>query len=307
MPLVSVANKPEIYQFLANKPVCVAAASSTALCWGNPIRHTGEERSLAWVEASCHKHISTNNNNNNDSKRVGSAPVRPKGKVRKALATACLPLKRLNVSQAKAATTVMGTAAAPTPGACTTHSGLEQLWQDEYFDATPQPLATSTFMQLTRQVKLPCRDTCVTLFNRLRGFFSYSLAITQVFDSGSIFSPEILDIKPEDLRAKFQAGVVNLAAVSLQIGCPTIASAPHSVANGFKNLLAMAVATEMVFKEVAAIKEFIKDPSKFVAAAASVPASAPAGAGAAAEKKEEAKKEESESEEDEDMGFGLFD
>ncbi|XP_049302549.1 60S acidic ribosomal protein P0-like [Bactrocera dorsalis] len=135
--------------------------------------------------------------------------------------------------------------------------------------------------------------------------FSYGLAITQVYDSGSIFSPEILDIKPEDLRAKFQAGVANLAAVSLSIGYPTIVSAPHSVANGFKNLLAIAAATEVDFKEAATIKEFIKDPSKFVAAAA---ASAPAaGAGAAAEKKEEAKKEESESEENDDMGFGLFD
>uniref|UniRef100_A0A034VBX9 60S acidic ribosomal protein P0 n=2 Tax=Endopterygota TaxID=33392 RepID=A0A034VBX9_BACDO len=145
-----------------------------------------------------------------------------------------------------------------------------------------------------------------TLLNMLNiSPFSYGLAITQVYDSGSIFSPEILDIKPEDLRAKFQAGVANLAAVSLSIGYPTIASAPHSVANGFKNLLAIAAATEVDFKEAATIKEFIKDPSKFVAAAA---ASAPAaGAGAAAEKKEEAKKEESESEEDDDMGFGLFD
>ncbi|CAD7005514.1 60S acidic ribosomal protein P0 [Ceratitis capitata] len=145
-----------------------------------------------------------------------------------------------------------------------------------------------------------------TLLNMLNiSPFSYGLAITQVYDSGSIFSPEILDIKPEDLRAKFQAGVANLAAVSLQIGYPTIASAPHSIANGFKNLLAIAASTEVEFKQAATIKEFIKDPSKFVAAAA---ASAPAaGAGAAAEKKEEAKKEESESEEDDDMGFGLFD
>ncbi|XP_018787407.1 PREDICTED: 60S acidic ribosomal protein P0-like, partial [Bactrocera latifrons] len=93
--------------------------------------------------------------------------------------------------------------------------------------------------------------------------------------------------------------------VSLSIGYPNIASAPHIIANGFKNLLAIAAATEVDFEEAATSKEFIKDPSKFVAAAA---ASAPAaGAGAAVEKKEEAKKEESESEEDDDMGFGLFD
>lgn len=144
-----------------------------------------------------------------------------------------------------------------------------------------------------------------TLLNMLNiSPFSYGLVIEQVYDSGSIFSPDILDIKPEDLRLKFQAGVANLAAVSLQIGYPTIASAPHSIANGFKNLLAVAAVTEVEFKEATTIKEFIKDPSKFASAVAAV---APAAdAAPAAEAKKEEKKEESE-ESDEEMGFGLFD
>lgn len=143
-----------------------------------------------------------------------------------------------------------------------------------------------------------------TLLNMLNiSPFSYGLVIEQVYDSGSIFSPNILDIKPEDLRAKFQQGVANVAALSLAIGYPTIASAPHSIANGFKNLLAIAAVTDVEFKQAETVKEFLKDPSKFVAAAAT---SAPAAAAPAA-KKEEAKKEESEPESDDDMGFGLFD
>jgi len=145
-----------------------------------------------------------------------------------------------------------------------------------------------------------------TLLNMLNiSPFSYGLQIEQVYDSGSIFSPDILDIRPEDLRAKFQAGVANLAAVCLQVGYPTIASVPHSIANGFRNLLAIAATTDVEFKEATTIKEFIKDPSKFAAVAAPVASAAPAAAAAAAPKKEE-KKEESESEDD-DMGFGLFD
>jgi len=143
-----------------------------------------------------------------------------------------------------------------------------------------------------------------TLLNMLNiSPFSYGLQIEQVYDSGSIFSPDILDIRPEDLRAKFQAGVANLAAVCLQVGYPTIASAPHSIANGFRNLLAIAATTDVEFKEATTIKEFIKDPSKFAAAAA--PVAAVAAVADAAPKKEE-QKEESESEDD-DMGFGLFD
>lgn len=143
-----------------------------------------------------------------------------------------------------------------------------------------------------------------TLLNMLNiSPFSYGLVIEQVYDSGSIFSPNILDIKPEDLRSKFQQGVANVAALSLAIGYPTIASAPHSIANGFKNLLAIAAVTDVEFKQAETVKEFLKDPSKFVVAAAA-PAASSAPAAAA---KVEAKKEESEPESDDDMGFGLFD
>jgi len=141
-----------------------------------------------------------------------------------------------------------------------------------------------------------------TLLNMLNiSPFSYGLQVQMVYDSGSIFEPKILDIKPEDLRARFIAGVRNVAAVSLEIGYPTVASAPHSIVNGFKNCLAVAAVTEISFKEAETVKEYLKDPSKFVSAVVAAPAGSPAK-----EKKEE-KKEESEEEEDGDMGFGLFD
>jgi len=144
-----------------------------------------------------------------------------------------------------------------------------------------------------------------TLLNMLNiSPFSYGLQVQMVYDSGTIFEPKILDIKPEDLRARFMAGVRNVAAVSLQIGYPTVASVPHSLINGFKNLLAVAAVTEISFKEAETVKEFIKDPSKFVSAVAAAPAAG--GASPAKEAKKEEKKEESE-EEDDDMGFGLFD
>lgn len=101
-------------------------------------------------------------------------------------------------------------------------------------------------------------------------------------------------------------GVRNVASISLRIGYPTLASAPHSVVNGFKNLLAIAAATDIEFKEAKTVKEFLKDPSKFVAAAAAAAPAAAATSAAAAPAKKEEKKEESE-EEDDDMGFGLFD
>ncbi|XP_061175814.1 large ribosomal subunit protein uL10-like [Saccostrea echinata] len=141
-----------------------------------------------------------------------------------------------------------------------------------------------------------------TLLNMLNiSPFSYGLVLEKVYDSGTIFEPEILDITDEDLRDKFMIGVRNIAALSLVIGYPTAASAPHSIANGFKRLLAIAVETDYTFPEAEKTKEYLKDPSKFAAAA---PVAAAAAAPAATK---EEKKPEPESESDDDMGFGLFD
>merc|ERR1711972_26227 len=118
-----------------------------------------------------------------------------------------------------------------------------------------------------------------------------------IFSYGApfVFDPEILDITDADLLDKLQTGVRN-AAMSLAMNYPNVASVPHSIVNGMKNLLAIAAATEITFKEAETVKAFLADPSAFAAVAA--PAAAAAAAPAA--------KEESE-EEDDDMGFGLFD
>jgi len=143
-----------------------------------------------------------------------------------------------------------------------------------------------------------------TLLQMLKIYpFSYGLVVYQVYDSGTVFSPSVLDITDEDLIKRFMEGVTNIASVSLAIGYPTAASAPHSIINGFKNLLAIAAVTDITFKEAEQMKAILADPEAFAAAAA---AAAPSAAPAAEEKKEE-KKEESEEESDDDMGFGLFD
>ena len=141
-----------------------------------------------------------------------------------------------------------------------------------------------------------------TLLNMLKiSPFTYGLLIQKVYDNGSIFDPEILDITDDDIKQKFMAGVANVAAVCLSINYPTVASVPHSIVNGMKNLLAVAAVTEISFKEAETLKEFLADPSKFAAAAPAAAAEAAPAAAAAA------KEPEPESEEDDDMGFGLFD
>jgi len=136
--------------------------------------------------------------------------------------------------------------------------------------------------------------------------FSYGLGLRQIYEDGLVYSPFVLDISHDDLHKKLAKAATRIAQVSLQIGYPTLASLPHSLARAFKDLLSLAVVTEITFAEAEKVKEILENPEAFAQAVAA--SSAPAAGGAAAEaKKEEAPAEEEAEESDEDMGFGLFD
>jgi len=142
--------------------------------------------------------------------------------------------------------------------------------------------------------------------------FQYGLKVTTVYDNGSIYPSSVLDYTDEDILKKFFVGVNNLAALSLQIGYPTVLSVPHSVINGFRSLVAISLETNYDFPAAEKIKKILSDPAAFAAAAAAAAASSSttaassAGdAGKAAADAGKPKKEEKEEEVDEDMG-GLF-
>merc|ERR1711944_168443 len=98
--------------------------------------------------------------------------------------------------------------------------------------------------------------------------FTYGLVVKKVYDSGSIFDPTILDITDDDLKKSIMTAVRNVAAISLSLGYPTIASVPHSIVNGMKKCMAIAAVTDITFKEAEMMKEYLADPSKFASAAA---------------------------------------
>ncbi|KAH9331032.1 hypothetical protein KI387_003140, partial [Taxus chinensis] len=134
--------------------------------------------------------------------------------------------------------------------------------------------------------------------------FSYGLVVQSVYDNGSVFDPAILDLTEDDLFGKFAAGISTVAALSLALNYPTLAAAPHMFINGYKNVLAVAIATDYSFPQAEKVKEYLKDPSKFAVIAAPVAAEASAAPAAAAPKEEE-KKPEPEEVSDDDMGFSL--
>jgi large subunit ribosomal protein LP0 len=109
--------------------------------------------------------------------------------------------------------------------------------------------------------------------------FTYGLVVRVIYENGAVFKSEILDISDEDLLTNLTEAVKNVAAFSLAISFPTVASVPHIVIKAFKEILAISIATDYTFPASEKIKEYLADPSKFAAAAPAPAAAAPAAGG----------------------------
>merc|ERR1711871_1755876 len=135
--------------------------------------------------------------------------------------------------------------------------------------------------------------TEAALLDKLKIYpFEYKMEVRKVLQNGSMFDAAVLNLSNDTILAKFKKAVGNQAQMSLASGYSTSASAPHSLANGFKNLVAASAATGFSFPQAAAV----------LSAAKNAPAAGAASSGAAKVEVVEEKKEEPE---DVDMG-GLF-
>jgi len=132
--------------------------------------------------------------------------------------------------------------------------------------------------------------------------FSYGLVLKTVYENGSVYEASWTNITDDDIISKFQAGVKNLASLSLAIHYPTVASVPHSVISGFKRVLAIGLGTDYSFPKAEEAKKSLASGGS--AAAAAPAANTKSAAPAKVEKKPEP---EPEPEEEEEMGLGMFD
>ena len=143
-----------------------------------------------------------------------------------------------------------------------------------------------------------------TLLNLLNiSPFTYGMTIAQVYENGQCFGAEVLDITDEQLLAAFSQAIATITAVSLAANYPTLPSVIHSLINGYKKVLAVAVSTDYSWPEIDDLKDRIANPDAYASAAPVAAAAATSGGDAPAA----AAPAEDEEESDEDMGFGLFD
>jgi len=173
----------------------------------------------------------------------------------------------------------------------------------------PTKIARGT-IEIVSDIKVVTAGTRVgsseaTLLNMLNiSPFTYGMTVVQIFDQGNAFVPSVLDIDEKELIDRFLSGIKSIAAISLALNYPTLVSVTHSLVNSYKNLIAIALATEYTFEGAEKAKEYLANPEAFAASAVSADIET---AVAAEAPKEEAKPKEEEAESDDDMGFGLFD
>ncbi len=87
--------------------------------------------------------------------------------------------------------------------------------------------------------------------------FTYGLSVVKVYDNGTMFDPEILDVEESALIENLLTGIKRIAALSLATGIPTVAAVPHSLVNGYKKLLAIALVTECSFPAADKVIHFL--------------------------------------------------
>ncbi|KAK3180633.1 ribosomal protein P0 (A0) (L10E) [Lecanicillium sp. MT-2017a] len=188
------------------------------------------------------------------------------------------------------------------------NTGMEP-GKTSFFQAlgVPTKIARGT-IEITNDLKLVEAGSKVgpseaTLLNMLNiSPFTYGMAIAQVYDEGQSFDAAVLDIGEEQLVGTLSKCITTIACVSLALNFPTMPAVMHSVVNSYKNVLAVAIETEISWPEIEELKDRIANPDAYAAAA---PAAAAGGAAPAAAAEE--KKDESEEEEDDEGFGGLFD
>ena len=90
--------------------------------------------------------------------------------------------------------------------------------------------------------------------------FMYKLKIEHIFDNGSLYEPEILDINDDVLSHKFSEAFKNVTSLSLGIGYINKSSASHIVGNAFKSIASVAVSIGYKFKQIEQLQNLLSDP-----------------------------------------------
>lgn len=149
------------------------------------------------------------------------------------------------------------------------NTGMEP-GKTSFFQAlgVPTKIARGT-IEITTDLKLVEAGTKVgaseaTLLNMLNiSPFTYGMSIAQVYDGGQTFNPSVLDIKEDQLFAALNSAIQTITTISLAANYPTLPSVMHTLINGYKNVVSVALETDYSWSGIDELKDRIANPDAY--------------------------------------------
>ena len=152
------------------------------------------------------------------------------------------------------------------------NTGMEP-GKTSFFQAlgVPTKIARGT-IEITTDLKLVEAGSKVgaseaTLLNMLNiSPFTYGMSISQVYDGGQTFSPDVLDIEESQLFTALNSAIKTITTISLAANYPTLPSIIHTLVNGYKRVIAVAVGTDYSWPAIEELKDRIANPDAYASA-----------------------------------------
>ena len=93
-------------------------------------------------------------------------------------------------------------------------------------------------------------STQAALLDKLKIYpFEYKMKVTKILQDGTSLDAAILDLNTQSILEKFRRATNIQTHLTLATGIPTTSSVPHSLLNGFKNLVAVSALSGFEFEQ----------------------------------------------------------
>ena len=141
--------------------------------------------------------------------------------------------------------------------------------QIDYFQALKIPTKVMrNQLEITTATKILAVGQKITLseINLMKKFnikpYKHQMKIKKVMLNGKLYGEEILKVTDDYMKTKLELGIKNILGFSLGAHIPTQASAPHVIANAFRNICALSLGTNVLIDATKNIKEAPKEEPK---------------------------------------------
>ena len=126
--------------------------------------------------------------------------------------------------------------------------------QIDFFQALKIPTKVMrNQLEITSATKILVPGQKITLseINLMKKFdikpYKHTVKIRKMLLNGKVYGEEILKVTDDYMKVKLEQGIKNILGFSLGSGITTSASAPSVVANAFRNICALSLATNVLF------------------------------------------------------------